>query len=511
MVANYTVLLDANGLGVLQFAQLDSGTFDGCGINQAAITLLPKSNFGCADVGTQMITVTVPDVNGNSTTGTLLVTIQDALAPTLLLAADTVVLQSGFATATFANVNIGSTDNCALDSATLNGASSITFSCADTGLNKIGVTLYDVYGNMSQDSVTVFVLDTVAPALLTKNFTIIIDTATGAANISPWPLIASLTDDCGIDSSLVNVSKSHFTCIDIGQNVVVVQAFDYSGNYVQAIAVVTVIAEQIAPNIILGPMQVCSNVFNVKYSVKDFKENSEYVWNFNPSHAQIISTSFKGREVYVHWLGANTASTISVNELQVTGCGTSISDTIVTISGLAPDTSTIVFWSNISQSTLVSTDTVSSYFQWGYDEVVAGVLVSSTLVGETKHSYHNTAIGSNIANLNYRYWCETSFNEQCWNRSYFENKYPVNVAEWDLNQTSIWPNPFTDNFSISSSSKIIEVTITDVLGKVVHKTLVPNLYEVDILNTENLPAAGYFVTVKYSDGSITNHKLVRRK
>ncbi|MES2800793.1 MAG: HYR domain-containing protein [Bacteroidota bacterium] len=75
-----TVQLDATGNASISSAMIDNGSNDNCSI--ATMTVSP-STFTCAEVGVNVVTLSVIDVNGNSSTCTANVTIEDNIAPDL--------------------------------------------------------------------------------------------------------------------------------------------------------------------------------------------------------------------------------------------------------------------------------------------------------------------------------------------------------------------------------------------------------------------------------------------
>ncbi|NHF71390.1 DUF4347 domain-containing protein, partial [Flavobacterium sp. F372] len=88
---NITVQLDATGNATITAAQVDNGSTDNCGI--ATMTVSPNT-FTCANVGPNTVTLTVTDVNGNMSTGTATVTIQDTVLPTVITQNITVQLDA---------------------------------------------------------------------------------------------------------------------------------------------------------------------------------------------------------------------------------------------------------------------------------------------------------------------------------------------------------------------------------------------------------------------------------
>ncbi|WP_299155794.1 LamG-like jellyroll fold domain-containing protein [uncultured Christiangramia sp.] len=75
---NITVQLDASGNASITAAEVDNGSTDNCGISNFS---LDQTNFDCEDVGSNPVTLTVTDVNGNSATGNATVTLEDNINP----------------------------------------------------------------------------------------------------------------------------------------------------------------------------------------------------------------------------------------------------------------------------------------------------------------------------------------------------------------------------------------------------------------------------------------------
>ena len=56
---------------------IDNGSFDNCSIATLSIS---KDNFDCTNVGINVVTLTVKDVNGNVSSKTATVTVNDVTA-----------------------------------------------------------------------------------------------------------------------------------------------------------------------------------------------------------------------------------------------------------------------------------------------------------------------------------------------------------------------------------------------------------------------------------------------
>lgn len=72
LLANTSVILDANGNATINFVSLDNGSFDNCGI---ASVILSQTAFDCSHVGNNLVTVTIIDNSGNQAAAQVMVTV----------------------------------------------------------------------------------------------------------------------------------------------------------------------------------------------------------------------------------------------------------------------------------------------------------------------------------------------------------------------------------------------------------------------------------------------------
>jgi len=80
LTQNKTIYPDASGAASITTSDINNGSSDICSIASYA---LDKTSFDCSNVGSNTVTLTVTDVNGNSNTGTAAVTVTDAINPTV--------------------------------------------------------------------------------------------------------------------------------------------------------------------------------------------------------------------------------------------------------------------------------------------------------------------------------------------------------------------------------------------------------------------------------------------
>ena len=229
-----TIQLDTNGDASITAADIDGGSTDNCGVDTIVAS---QTDFNCADVGDNTITLTVTDVNGNVSTCTAIVTVEDVTNPIALCQDITVELDaSGTVTIDPSDVDGGSSDACGIGTLELDID---TFGCENVGENTVTLTVTDENGNVSTCSAIVTVQDNTAPVLVCQDITVELD-ENGQASIVANDLIASNDDACGILTTAADIVD--FDCDDIGAPILVnVFSSDNNGNLSSCEAFVTVI------------------------------------------------------------------------------------------------------------------------------------------------------------------------------------------------------------------------------------------------------------------------------
>ncbi|MEX2596581.1 MAG: GEVED domain-containing protein, partial [Salibacteraceae bacterium] len=240
---NRTIYLDSFGFAMIQSDSIDNGSNDACGL---ASLNLNDSIFDCSNVGSPFnIVLTATDVNGNTDTAIAQITVIDTIAPLIELTNATVYLDSfGMAGITPAYVNTGTWDSCGIASLNLDSSN---FSCSSVG-DTISTWFYatDINGNTDSALVDLYILDTIAPEVVTQNTTVYLDSF-GKASITPAMVNNGSWDSCGIQNYSLDLDS--FTCANIGSNTVTLTITDVNGNTNSNTADVNVL-DTVSPHII---------------------------------------------------------------------------------------------------------------------------------------------------------------------------------------------------------------------------------------------------------------------
>ena len=238
---NIDAYLDATGQISITASDIDDGTTDNCGV---ASTSISQTNFTCGDLGTNSVDFIAEDLNGNSDTVAVTVTVLDTIAPIVSVTNHIIYLDaSGQASITVTDINNNSSDNCGIQSMTLD---STHFDCSETGYNTVTLTVTDNYGSTASQTATVTVVDSISPTVVVQNYTAYLNPS-GTAIIQATDIDNGSSDNCAIQSLTLN--QNTFTCADTGSNTVILEVTDVNGNINSGSAIVTII-DTLAPTII---------------------------------------------------------------------------------------------------------------------------------------------------------------------------------------------------------------------------------------------------------------------
>ncbi|PHN02014.1 T9SS type A sorting domain-containing protein, partial [Flavilitoribacter nigricans] len=227
-----TISLDAAGNASITPAQIDNGSSDACGI---AELVLDRLSFGCADVGSNPVVLTVTDNNDNSASCSANVTVEDKIVPQTVCQDITVSLDAaGNAFITPAQIDNGSSDACGIAELALDR---LSFGCADVGSNPVVLTVTDNNDNSASCSATVTVEDKIAPQAVCKDIDVYLD-PNGTASITPSEIDGGSFDACGIT---LRATPLNFTSADLGPNSIDLTVIDNNDNSASCTATVTIL------------------------------------------------------------------------------------------------------------------------------------------------------------------------------------------------------------------------------------------------------------------------------
>ena len=179
------------------------------------------------------------DQDGETVSGSQLITVEDIVAPiligvpsgNLILSSDPGTCEAG---ADFSFIS--SLDDCSFNpTVTFSPAAGSLFQVGDT---EVTATATDECGNSTTEMFTVTVNDTEAPIVVCTDFSVLLD-ASNTAAIQPTDIDGGSSDNCGIAS--LSIDQSVFTCADLGINVVTLTITDGAGNIASCTANVNVV------------------------------------------------------------------------------------------------------------------------------------------------------------------------------------------------------------------------------------------------------------------------------
>jgi predicted outer membrane repeat protein len=232
---NISVYLDENGQVSISASEIDNGTFDNCELDTVFIS---QTEFSCVNSGTNVITFTARDVNGNTQSSNAIVTVIDTLFPVVLAQNKDLYLNaSGNAQLSASEINNGSYDDCSIALMTI---SQTNFTCANLGSNQITFSVKDPFGNISTTSATVTVLDTIRPITNGQSITLNLALANPVL-VTASQVNAGSYDNCGITQT---VSPSSFNATGVYE--VELTSTDISGNSSSGTYTITVVDEPVA-------------------------------------------------------------------------------------------------------------------------------------------------------------------------------------------------------------------------------------------------------------------------
>ncbi|MDE5420216.1 HYR domain-containing protein, partial [Labilibaculum sp. DW002] len=163
-----TIQLDATGNASISTTDIDNGSSDACGIASLSLDI---TSFDCADLGANTVVLTVTDNNGNTSTCSATVTVQDIIDPVAICQDLTVSLnRQGLAAVSASQIDNGSSDNCSFSIKISKLEASgygdlVTYNCSDPASQTAWLKVTDAAGNTTTCSSTLTIVDDEGPTV----------------------------------------------------------------------------------------------------------------------------------------------------------------------------------------------------------------------------------------------------------------------------------------------------------------------------------------------------------
>jgi hypothetical protein len=238
-----TLQLNALGTATISNPDIDAGSNDACGIGSLALS---QTAFDCDNVGSNTVTLTVSDVNSNTSTCTSTVTVEDNVAPNAICETTTIQLDAnGMATILAGEVDKGSNDACGIASMTV---SPEVIDCSYLGSDYgFTLTVTDNNGNSSDCFANIIVEDNNDPEIICPGPIVTGNDAgqcganvdfqvTATDNCTDVTVVYAIYDEAGV--FITEVESGDF--FPVGTTIVGCTATDGSGNTATCIFDITV-------------------------------------------------------------------------------------------------------------------------------------------------------------------------------------------------------------------------------------------------------------------------------
>ena len=307
---NFNLYLNASGTATLTTAMINNGSSDNCSISNLSLS---KTNFTGADLGNNLVVFTVTDNSNNSRLVNVNVIVIDSMKPIAIAQNRTIYLNaSGNGSITANEVNNGSSDNVGVTGLAL---SQVNFTCNNVGANQVTLTVSDVSGNFRTANAIITVLDSMKPTANANNLTVYLNSL-GFATITEAMANNNSSDNCGTPT--IGISKSSFSCNNLGINNLVLTATDRSANVSTTNFTVNVLDT-------LRPTAVVNNNLNIyldasgNVNLTAAQVDAGSTDNCNIASLSISKTSFAGINLGLNTItftatdGSGNFRTVNVN------------------------------------------------------------------------------------------------------------------------------------------------------------------------------------------------------
>ncbi len=347
----------------------------------------------------------------------------------------------------------GETSNAAAVSPVPNG----TFTTSPTVGFAVTLTATDDFSNTANCGTSVFIIDTIAPTVSCIGSTTLLLDITGSLSILTGDIDAGSSDACGIAS--MSLSKSDFTCADIGLNSVYLIVTDNNGNIDSCLTDITIDG---------------SNVMSIT------NDGVTDVTCFGGTDGAILISTVGGAPtITFDWDNDGTGDFDDTEDLS----GLSVGDYEVIASDANGCTSTMSF--TITEPAQMDLTVNQASFTLG--ATLSGVSYQwldcsdfSVIAGETGQNFTATASGS--------YAVELTDGSGCVDTTACITLSDVSIDE-DLDQIIlVYPNPSTGivYLDLNAINESVQVEVLDIKGSIIYSNKkATNVELIDFSSNEN--------------------------
>ena len=243
----FTLVLNASGTGVITVPNVNNGSFDNCTPTAQLVYSLSQTNFTCANVGANNVTLSVTDLCNNVGTCTAVVTVVDNTAPVISCWGDTTINKDANCTYTLPNLTfrVNKADACGIATVTQSIPVGTIFAASITSM-PLTLTVTDVNGNVSTCTFTMNFVDVTGPVISGCPGNITVFTGLGRTTcnqVATW-IPPTATDACIHLATQTQPITGNFApgaTFPIGVTTVTYTATDVAGNTSTCSFTVTVV------------------------------------------------------------------------------------------------------------------------------------------------------------------------------------------------------------------------------------------------------------------------------
>ncbi len=362
LVGNSFLDLLPNGMtSVLMPAYIDNGSYDNCG----DVTIsLSRNQWDCSELGENELIVTGTDEAGNTTTRVVYVYVLDNSNPALSAQnIDLPLDASGTAHLDLEDLSVAASDNCGIASLEITGGQ-VDYSCEDLGQTfAVTLTAIDPFGNMTNATAEVTIVDNIAPI-----FTSFPEDIIATSDPATCSAIVTWTDPEALENCLVYILYSHHSgdAFPVGVTTVTATAADLSGNTISQSFTVTVTAEDLLVSISQDQDILChGGTTNLSTIVSGGCQPYDYNWDGQAGGASLSANAGLHTLVVTDASGASASADITLAEP---------SDLAVSHSSTQPSCSA---GTDGEVSVAISGGTAPYYIAWSGDAAGTGNTLSN--------------------------------------------------------------------------------------------------------------------------------------